>query len=179
MTILSKRRMLGQALLAAMLATGIVQASDTPPPVRHITDRYAISPQIRPEHLAALSARGYTTVVALRPDGEGSDQPAAADLEAAAKTHGIKFVYVPVTSAGISEPQVGALASALAGDTGKVLAYCRSGSRAARVWSLVEASRPQGLDTAGILAAVKDAGQSAENLEAEIAGRIARRPAKN
>ena len=51
----------------------------------------------------------------------------------------------------------------------------RSGSRAARTWSLVEASRKEGMDVDSILAAVKNAGQSADDLKQNIIERIAKR----
>jgi uncharacterized protein (TIGR01244 family) len=167
--------MLGRVVIAAILASSVVHASEMPPPVRHINERYAISAQIRPEQIADLKGRGYTTVVALRPDGESADQPTASDMEAAAKANGIRFVYIPVTSAGMSESQIGTLSAVIASDSGKVLAYCRSGSRAARLWSLAEATRDQGASKDDILRAVKAAGQSADNLESDIVERIARR----
>jgi uncharacterized protein (TIGR01244 family) len=150
--------------------TGIKSAA-----VSHITEQFAISGQIQPDQLAELKARGFTTVIALRPDGEGADQPTAAQIEAAARAEGVSFAYIPVGSGPISESQVSALQSVIAGGTGKTLAFCRSGSRAARVWALAEASRPGGASAGEILAAVKAGGQSAENLKSEIDQRVGRR----
>lgn len=53
--------------------------------------------------------------------------------------------------------------------------YCRSGSRAARTWSLMEASRPGGRSADDILAAVKRSGQGADDLAGAINARIAKR----
>jgi uncharacterized protein (TIGR01244 family) len=50
-------------------------------------------------------------------------------------------VAIPVTHAGFSEAQVKAMAEALAGTQGGVLAYCRSGTRSTLLWALAEASR--------------------------------------
>ena len=175
MTMNSTRKILGHLVFATMVACQLVYGNEPPPPIRHLDERFAISAQIRPEQLAELKARGYTTVVAVRPDGEAGDQPSATVIEEAAKVSGVRFVYIPVPSAGISESQIGTLSTAITSDTGKVLAYCRSGNRAARLWSLAEASRSNGRSKDEILQAVKAAGQAGENLENEVANRIALR----
>jgi protein tyrosine phosphatase (PTP) superfamily phosphohydrolase (DUF442 family) len=56
-----------------------------------------------------------------------------------------------------------------------VLLYCRSGRRAARTWSLVEASRADGMDVAQIIAAVKEGGQEADDLKDALEQRVAAR----
>ncbi|MFX5521947.1 hypothetical protein ABTD78_22020, partial [Acinetobacter baumannii] len=75
----------------------------------------------------------------------------------------------------IPDRAVTELGQALADKSGEVLLYCRSGRRAARTWSLLEASRPNGLKTQAILAAVKESGQSADDLESAIEQRIRQR----
>jgi uncharacterized protein (TIGR01244 family) len=44
-----------------------------------------------------------------------------------------------VTGAGFSHPQLDAMAAALAGAGGPVLAFCRSGTRSANLWALAAA----------------------------------------
>ena len=51
------------------------------------------------------------------------------------------YVAIPVTHSGFSEPQVQAMAAALEGAAGGVLAYCRSGTRSTLLWALAEASQ--------------------------------------
>lgn len=177
------RRSVNRAIVASlgmMLAVGAfagtgvsVQAKVAP-----LTERFAVTGQLNPDQLADLKARGYTTIVALRPDGEGPDQPSAAQMSDAARSSGLAFAFVPVAPGAIPDTAVTALEKAVAGDAGKVLLYCRSGSRAARTWSLYEASRPDGADPEAILAAVKASGQSADDLRGAIVGRVAARPAK-
>jgi uncharacterized protein (TIGR01244 family) len=163
-------------IAAASIATLAHASGGAPAKISKLTDRLAVSGQITPEQLAELKAQGYTSIVALRPDGESPDQPTAAQMRAAADSKGMKFAYVPVVSgAVIPETAVASLARALDADSGKVLMYCRSGSRAARTWSLVEASRQGGADPAAILASVKASGQSADDLRAEIAARATAR----
>ena len=88
------------------------------------------------------------------------------------------LALVPVAPGAIPNSAVSALTEALAAEPGKVMLYCRSGSRAARTWSLFEASHSGGADAEAILAAVKASGQSADDLRTAIAGRVSARPAK-
>jgi uncharacterized protein (TIGR01244 family) len=167
------RRLLGTAAVVGLLFASLPGFA-AEAPARHITEQFAIAGQITPEQVAELKARGFTTIVAMRPDGEGADQPAAAQVEAAAKANGMSFVYIPI-SGPINDGQVSVLNETVA-KGGKVLGYCRSGNRVARVWSLMEASRPGGRTATEILGAVKAAGQSVDSLQADIAQRVARRP---
>jgi uncharacterized protein (TIGR01244 family) len=137
----------GVALILANSAHAGIQAP--PAKVSPLTERFAVAGQITPDQLAELKAQGYTAIIALRPDGEGPEQPSAAQMDTAARSNGMAFAYVPVAPGAISERAVEELSKALADNSGKVLLYCRSGSRAARTWSLVEASRPARVRAAG------------------------------
>lgn len=125
--------------------------------------------------MSQFKTRGFSTVIDLRPDGESADQPSSTEMSNIAETNGLKFYYVPVKPGIISEQSIDLLADALKDSSKPVLMYCRSGSRAARTWSLVEASRKEGMDVDSILAAVKNAGQSADDLKQNIIERIANR----
>ena len=168
--------------VALALATSVQAGVSAPSPARvsQLTERFSVAGQITPDQMADLKARGFTTIVALRPDAEGPGQPSAAQVEAAARSNGMAFAYVPVTAGTpIPDSAVTALGEVIANDkSGKVLLYCRSGSRAARTWGLVEASRPGGADANAIIDTVKASGQSAEDLRDAITKRVSLRPAK-
>ena len=66
------------------------------------------------------------------------------------------FAHIPISGAGFSEPQVEAMRSALDEADGKVLAYCRSGTRSTLLWALSEASR--GRDPDAVAADARAAG---------------------
>lgn len=108
---------------------------------RKLTDTVFASPQIGLEEVAEAARSGFTLIVNNRPEGEEPGQTPGAEIEAAARAAGLAYVAIPVTHAGFSEPQVTAMAAALADAKGKVLAYCRSGTRSTLLWSLAEASR--------------------------------------
>ena len=109
---------------------------------RQLTDRVSASPQIGLAEVAEAARQGFALIVNNRPEDESPDQTPGHEIEAAARAAGLAYVAIPVTHAGFSEPQVQAMAGALAGaGEGRVLAYCRSGTRSTLLWSLAEASR--------------------------------------
>ena len=73
-----------------------------------------------------------------RPDGEEPDQPLAGEIEAAAAQAGIAYRFVPIMR-GIGPADVEAMQEAMreAGD-GKLLAFCRSGTRSALACALAQ-----------------------------------------
>jgi len=104
--------------------------------MRQLDDQILVSGQIAPQAVAGLAAQGVTVLVNNRPDGEEPDQPPAADIEAAAEQAGLQYRFVPIIR-GIGPADVDAMQEALdqaAG--GKVLAFCRSGTRSALVCAL-------------------------------------------
>ena len=106
---------------------------------RKLTDNIYASPQIGLAEVAEAARLGVRLIVNNRPEGESEDQIAGAEIEAAARAAGIDYVAIPVTHSGFSEPQVKAMAKALDGAGGPVLAYCRSGTRSTLLWALSEA----------------------------------------
>ncbi|MDR2852795.1 MAG: TIGR01244 family phosphatase [Burkholderiaceae bacterium] len=147
------------------------------PSTHRLTDGIEVSPQIAPEHMAALKNQGIRTVIDLRPDGEALGQPSSRTMAQAAKQAGLEFGYVPVPHGDVPLSAVDALGKWLAHAPRPVLLYCRSGSRAVRAWALMEASRPGGLDAAGIAQRARDAGRPVDDLRDQIAQRIAARGA--
>ena len=108
---------------------------------RRLTDQLQVSPQIGLAEVAEAAAAGVTLIVNNRPEDESEDQTPGAEIEAAARAAGLSYITIPITHAGFSEPQVSAMAAALAGANGPVLAYCRSGTRSTLLWALAEASQ--------------------------------------
>jgi uncharacterized protein (TIGR01244 family) len=107
---------------------------------RALDEKTLVAGQIRPNQMAGAAARGVTLIVNNRPDGEEPGQPAGADIEAAARAAGLDYRHIPVAG-GISADQVEAMAAALAAADGRILAFCRSGTRSTFLWALAQASR--------------------------------------
>ena len=108
--------------------------------MRRLDDRIRVAGQIAPQEVARLAAEGVTLIVNNRPDEEEPGQPASAEIEAAARAAGIGYRHIPVAG-GIAEAQVAAMADALSGAEGEVVAFCRSGTRSTFLWALAEARR--------------------------------------
>ncbi|GGZ86834.1 TIGR01244 family sulfur transferase [Novosphingobium arvoryzae] len=120
---------------------------------RQLSPRVFASPQIGLAEVAEAQAQGIGLIINNRPEGESEDQVSGAEIEAAARAAGIAYVAIPVTHAGFSQPQVTAMAAALASTDGPVLAYCRSGTRSTLLWALAEASRGESPDALASAAA--------------------------
>ena len=170
----AKRKVFGAALAigAATVAGAFGWQHHRQVPTRLLNDGILVSEQLRPAQMSELARLGYAKVIDLRPDGEAGDEPSSRVMGEAARRSALRFAYVPVPHGDIPESAVEARGKELRGNPGPVLLYCRSGRRAARTWSLVEASRPGGLETAAILASVRDAGQSADDLRGELERRV-------
>lgn len=105
---------------------------------RHVTDHLSVAPQIGVADVAAAKAAGFATIINNRPDGEAPDQPAGAEIEAAARAAGLAYFHIPVR--GMPGPaEVAAMREAADGSAGPVLAFCRSGTRSITTWSLGQA----------------------------------------
>lgn len=136
--------------------------------LRRISDDFSVSPQIAPEDAAAIRAAGFASIMCNRPDGEDPGQPDVAAIEAAAREAGLEFRAVPIVSGALTQEDVDAFAAALTDMPGPVLAYCRSGTRCATVWSITRIG-VQPPDT--IVAAAADAGYDVRGIVAQLSGR--------
>ena len=106
---------------------------------RQLTPDLFVAPQITTDSVAEAAAQGVTLIINNRPEDESDDQTPGPEIEAAAKAAGLGYVAIPVTHAGFSEWQLEAMIEALRENDGKVLAYCRSGTRSTLLWSLAQA----------------------------------------
>jgi len=101
-----------------------------------------VSGQVAPHEVAGLAEQGITMLVNNRPDGEEDGQPFASEIEEAAAQAGIGYRFVPILR-GIGPADVDAMQQAMreSGD-GKLLAFCRSGTRSA--FAVALAKREEG-----------------------------------
>jgi uncharacterized protein (TIGR01244 family) len=106
---------------------------------RTVTEAFSVSPQISAADVAAAAAQGFTLIINNRPDGEAPGQPTGAEIEAAARAAGLDYLAAPVVGRP-SPAQVEAVRAAAAGAKGKVLAYCRSGTRSINTWAMGQAA---------------------------------------
>jgi len=133
--------------------------------LKRINDHITVSGQILPEDVSALKAAGFTTIINNRPDGESPDQPASAEIEAAAKAAGLNYVAIPLGRDGVTPDMVEKTKAALEGSEGPVFAFCRSGTRSTTLWALSQAGN---MDGAEIIAEAAGAGYDMSHLAAHL-----------
>jgi sulfide:quinone oxidoreductase len=106
-----------------------------------IDETLAVAAQMQPEELAALAGQGFVAVICNRPDGEEPGQPMLDDMRAAAQAAGLAFHHLPVSGGLFPPAAVAAFGAIRRGTQGKVLAYCRTGTRAATLDALADVHR--------------------------------------
>jgi len=124
--------------------------------IRSLDDRTLVSGQVAPDEIAGLFGQGVTMLVNNRPDGEEPEQPLACEIEAAAQAAGIIYRFIPVQR-GIGPAEIEPMRDAIesAGE-GKLLAFCRTGTRSALTWAL--ARREQGASAEEVALWLSEAG---------------------
>ncbi len=108
---------------------------------KFITDEIAVRPQLEPADMAEIAAAGFRSVVVNRPDGEGADQPTFEEIRRAAEANGLEARYLPVVPGKVSDENVAEFDKAMAELPKPVIAYCRTGTRSATLWSLSQAGK--------------------------------------
>jgi uncharacterized protein (TIGR01244 family) len=146
-----------------------------PPEMQLISRNVFLSSQLTPKNIKTGLPYGVGTIVDIRPDGEAADEPSHFEMEVAAKSLNLNFFYIPIPHDNIPAEAVNALGEALSRGKTPVVIYCRTGRRAVRTFALAEASRSDGPNASAILAMVRNAGFSADDLQENIAARIAAR----
>lgn len=106
--------------------------------LRHLTDRFTVSPQIDEAHMHEIAGAGFRSVLCNRPDGEEPGQCDYARIAEAARAEGLEVRSVPI-SGGVITPQALAEFRAALDEMPKpILAYCRSGTRCTMLWAAAQ-----------------------------------------
>lgn len=134
--------------------------------LKHISSSLSVSDQIAASDMATLAAAGVRSIICNRPDGEGADQPSFEEIEAAAKEACLVARYIPVEAGIVTDADASEFGTALRELPGPVLAYCRTGTRSATLWSLSQAGD---LAMDDILVATKSAGYDMNGVARRIA----------
>lgn len=133
--------------------------------IANLATNILVSDQILPEDINTLAGVGIKTILCHRPDGEGADQPNFDEISAMAKTFNIQAYYLPVTAGKITDQNVDEFAEIFDQAEKPVLAYCRSGMRAASLWALSQAEQ---LGASEVLNATANAGYDVSGLSSRL-----------
>ena len=104
--------------------------------IRNIDPSFHVTGQITPSHMKQIADLGYKTVICMRPDNEGFNQPAFAEMAEAAKAAGVEAFYIPVVPGAMTMEQARQLKDILSARSGPTLAYCASGNRCAAAYDM-------------------------------------------
>lgn len=129
--------------------------------LKRINDHVSVSGQISPEDVASLKSLGFTAIVNNRPDGESPDQPAGAEIEAAARAAGLAYYAIPLGREGVSPELVEKTKAVIEGSDGPVFCFCRSGTRSTTLWALSQAGE---MDASEIISQAAEAGYDMSHL---------------
>lgn len=129
--------------------------------IRQITPVYHVSPQITPEDIRVLPEQGFTLIICNRPDDEVGPGLLCDEVAAAARDAGLEFEALPLTNQTMTPDNVAKQVELVESAEGKVLAYCRSGTRCSIAWALGQAGR---MPVDDILAQTKAAGYALDDL---------------
>jgi len=111
--------------------------------IRKLSEVVSVSPQVRPAQVTEIARAGFRSIICNRPDGEEQDQPAAAEVGAAAKAAGLDFAFVPALAGAPTDADARLMGRALAGLPRPILAYCRSGARSTKLVEMAGAAPSQ------------------------------------
>jgi len=107
---------------------------------RTLIEKLSVSSQLALPDLTAAADQGTRSIINNRPDGEASDQPTSAEIEAAAAALGLGYRYIPVVPGQIHDEDIANFSAALAELEAPVLAFCRTGTRSASLRALSAAA---------------------------------------
>lgn len=120
-----------------------------------IAPAFAVSDQVMPGDVADLARQGFASIICSRPDGEEPGQPDADLVRAAAEAAGLSFHHIPVSGGVFPDEAVQAFGAARRSAGGKVLAYCRTGTRAVTLDALANV---EGLPAQALIERARGAG---------------------
>ena len=135
--------------------------------IKNIDPTLSVTEQISVADVTEIAAAGFKSIICHRPDGEGADQPTFAEIESAARAAGLQAAYQPVVSGKVGDDDAAHFGALMDRLPKPALAYCRTGTRSATIWSLSQGARGRSLSD--ILSATKSAGYDMSGVVRRIA----------
>ena len=103
--------------------------------INQITEDFSVSPQLKTTDLAKIKRLGFKTIICNRPNGEEIGQQRYQAIEQAAIENDLKFIYLPITTTEVAKQAANQFKKHLKELPAPILAYCRTGTRSAVLWS--------------------------------------------
>lgn len=102
----------------------------------HLSDDFFVGTQLEISDIQELVRLGFKSVICNREDYEDLEQPDHASLSTELGKVGIEYVYLPVNLNHIGVSEIDKFTKLDQTLTKPTYAYCRTGTRAATLWSL-------------------------------------------
>jgi uncharacterized protein (TIGR01244 family) len=138
--------------LALVAAASVASAAEVPKTIEGVPNYYVVRPglatagQPTAEALKNLKALGFKTVINLRTEGEADIVKAE---EALVREQGLRYVWVPLTSATLTAKDVDAVAAVLDdASAAPVLLHCTVSNRAGGLYAATLVRKGKSLDEA-------------------------------
>lgn len=103
--------------------------------MQQLSEQVSVSGQLSVNDLPALKSDGVELLVCNRPDGEAADQPAYAEIAAAARDLGMQVENISFAGQDMTEAHGREFVALLASGK-RTHAYCRSGARSGNLFAL-------------------------------------------
>jgi sulfide:quinone oxidoreductase len=100
-----------------------------------IVPGFSATTQLTVADMELVKSGGFRSVLNNRPDNEEEGQPLSDDLQREAQRLRLEYLHVPATLAPLTEDELTEFVVALKALPEPVLGFCRSGTRAARMWA--------------------------------------------
>lgn len=124
----------------------MTRENDLPENFTEFKTDFHVAPQLKISDLESAAKLGIKSIIAARPDGEDENQPEFLDLQAKANELGIEMKCVPVVPGQLSFEQVLEFSEYLRELPGPQLGYCKTGTRAAILWSIDQVSKGEDIE---------------------------------
>lgn len=121
--------------------------------IRQITAEFSVSPQIAKDDAPKIANLGFGKVINNRPDGEEDGQPSSMNIMTAVSSKGMGYLHIPISGSNISDQDISDFRQAVQSANGPVLAFCRTGTRSAKLWALCETEKRSVSDVIRLAAA--------------------------
>ncbi|MFT6916307.1 MAG: hypothetical protein ACJAWL_002641 [Motiliproteus sp.] len=125
--------------------------------IKELEPGFSICHALYPADMAEIKARGFQAIICNRMPGEAEDHADDALLCQAAAASGLAWREIPVVPGDYTAEAIAAFGQALETLPTPLLAFCRTGRRAASLWVHSQAQKP-GCDIGALLQAAHTAG---------------------
>ena len=122
-----------------------------------LAPNFSICDALSASDLAEVKAQGFQAVICNRMPGEAEDHPSCDALCQAAAEQGLAWREIPVKPGEYTDSAVAEFSAALAELPQPVLAFCRTGRRAASLWVHSQSQQPS-CDLGALFKAAQQAG---------------------